>query len=417
VDQTAAVLERVFRAESGLVLGALLAQLHDLDLAEEAFQDAIASALEHWPVDGVPRRPGGWLLTAARRKALDRLRRRATQLDKQSALELEAELGTGQETSLEDDEIPDERLRLIFTCCHPALSQPAQVALTLRTLGGLTTAEIARAFLVDEVAMARRLVRAKAKLREAKVPYQVPPLELVSERREAVLAVLYLVFNEGYAASAGDALVRRELASEAIRLGRVLAELLPGDTEVRGLLALMLLHDARREARVDARGVGVPLEDQDRTRWDREQIREGRALVESLDPFEASGPYALQARIAAHHFAGSRFTDIDWRAIAGLYDRLLEIGDSPVVRLNRAVAIALADGPQVGLDLLAAPELAESLASYGPYLIARADLLRRAGRRSEAREAYRQALSHAATAPERAFLERRIAEVTSTDSR
>jgi RNA polymerase sigma-70 factor (ECF subfamily) len=398
------------------VVGALLAQLHDLDLAEEAFQDAIASALEHWPVDGVPRRPGAWLLTAARRKALDRLRRRATQLDKQSALELEAELGTSQETSLEDDEIPDERLRLIFTCCHPALSQQAQVALTLRTLGGLTTAEIARAFLVDEVAMARRLVRAKAKLREAEVPYQVPPLELVPERREAVLAVLYLVFNEGYAASAGDALVRRELASEAIRLGRVLTELLPGDMEVRGLLALMLLHDARRDARVDAGGVGVPLEDQDRTRWDHAQIREGRALVESLGPIEASGPYALQARIAGHHFAGTRFADIDWRAIAGLYEQLLELGDSPVVQLNRAVALALAEGPQVGLDLLSQPELVDSLAGYGPYLTARADLLRRAGRHTEARAAYRAALARVATAPERAFLERRIAGLRHTDS-
>jgi RNA polymerase sigma-70 factor (ECF subfamily) len=411
VDETAAALERVFRAESGVVLGALLAQLHDFDLAEEAFQDAIASALEHWPVDGVPRRPGAWLLTAARRKALDRMRRQATRLDKQSELALEADLATDQETSLDDEEIPDERLRLIFTCCHPALTQQAQVALTLRTLGGLTTAEIARAFLVDESAMARRLVRAKAKLREAGVSYQVPPLELVPERREAVLAVLYLVFNEGYAASAGDSLVRRELASEAIRLGRVLAELLPGDTEVRGLLALMLLHDARRYARVDADGVGVPLEDQDRTSWDHAQIREGRAPIAELGPVETSGPYALQARIAAHHVAGASFADIDWHAISALYDRLLELGRSPVIQLNRAVALALAEGPEVGLDLLAASELAESLADYGPYLTARADLLRRAGRNAEARDAYRAALARVATAPERAFLERRLAEL------
>jgi RNA polymerase sigma-70 factor (ECF subfamily) len=411
VDETAAALERVFRAESGVVLGALLAQLHDFDLAEEAFQDAIAAALAHWPVNGVPRRPGAWLLTAARRKALDRLRRRATQLDKQSELALEADLATDQETSLDDEEIPDERLRLIFTCCHPALAKPAQVALTLRTLGGLSTAEIARAFLVDESAMARRLVRAKAKLREAGVSYQVPPLELVPERREAVLAVLYLVFNEGYAASAGDSLVRRELASEAIRLGRVLAELLPGDTEVRGLLALMLLHDARRDARVDAQGVGVPLEDQDRTRWDHAQIREGRARAAELGAVETLGPYALQARIAAHHVAGSAFADIDWRAIVALYDRLLEFGRPSVIALNRAVAVALAEGPEVGLRLLTDSALAESLADYGPYLTARADLLRRAGRTEEARAAYRAALARAATAPERAFLEQRLARL------
>jgi RNA polymerase sigma-70 factor (ECF subfamily) len=412
VDETAAVLERVFRAESGVVLGALLAQLHDFDLAEEAFQDAIASALERWPSDGVPRRPGAWLLTAARRKALDRLRRRATRLDKQRALELEAELQTSQETELDDDEIPDERLRLIFTCCHPALAQQAQVALTLRTLGGLSTAEIARAFLVDESAMARRLVRAKAKLREERVTYRAAPLELVPERREAVLAVIYLIFNEGYAASAGDSLVRRELAREAIRLGRVLAELLPGDSEVTGLLALMLLHDARRDARVDAQGVGVPLEDQERARWDHAQIRDGRAIAAQLGPVESLGPYALQARIAAHHVAGASFGEIDWRAVAALYDRLLELSRSPVIELNRAVARALADGPEVGLRLLDEPKLAESLAAYGPYLNARADLLRRAGRNAEARTAYRAALARAATAPERAFLERRIADLS-----
>ncbi len=405
------VLERVFRSESGVVLGALLAQLHDLDLAEEAYQDAIASALEHWPAEGVPRRPGAWLLTAARRKALDRLRRRATQLDKQSALELEAELAAGAEAALEDEEIPDERLRLIFTCCHPALARKAQVALTLRAIGGLATSEIARAFLVDERAMARRLVRAKAKLRAEGVSYRTAPLELVPERREAVLAVIYLIFNEGYAASAGAALVRRELASEAIRLGRVLAELLPRDTEVRGLLALMLLHDARRDARVDAQRVGVPLEDQDRGLWDHAQIREGRAWVAELGAVEMSGPYALQARIAAHHVAGASFADIDWRAVADLYARLLALGRSPIIELNRAVAVALAEGPEVGLRLLADRELVESLADYGPYFTARADLLRRAGRNSDARDAYRAALVRAGTAPERAFLQRRIAEL------
>ncbi|MFI5314570.1 MAG: RNA polymerase sigma factor [Myxococcota bacterium] len=411
MDESAAVLERVFRAESGVVLGALLAQLHDFDLAEDAFQDAVASALERWPIDGVPRRPGAWLLTAARRKALDRLRRRATRLDKQSALELETELSSAQESALDDEEIQDERLRLIFTCCHPALGQHAQVALTLRTLGGLSTAEIARAFLVDESAMARRLVRAKAKLRGERIAYRAPPLELVPERREAVLSVIYLIFNEGYAASAGDSLVRRELASEAIRLGRVLAELLPGDTEVRGLLALMLLHDARRDARVDASGVGVPLEEQDRGRWDHAQIREGRARVAELGPIAESGPYALQARIASLHVAGEHFGQIDWRAIAALYDRLLALGRSPVIELNRAVAVALADGPEAGLRLLEARDLAQSLADYPPYLGARADLLRRAGRAFEARAAYQSALTLARTAPERAFLARRLREL------
>jgi len=407
VEPSAQAIERVFREESGVVIAALVAQLRDLDLAEDAFQDAVASALERWPADGVPRRPGAWLLIAARRKALDRLRRRATRLDKESALAIEAELAALPETAEDESEIPDERLRLIFTCAHPALSPPAQVALTLRTLGGLSTAEIARAFLVDESAMARRLVRAKAKLREEGVPYSVPPFEALAERRDAVLAVLYLIFNEGYAASSGYLLVRHELAREAIRLARVLARLLPDDGEVRGLLALMLLVDARRDARVDASGAGVPLEEQDRRLWDRAQIDEGRGLVAGLGPVEPSGPYALQARIAAQHVAGERFADIDWRAVVALYDRLADRTRSPVIELNRAFAIALAEGPEAGLTLLSA--LAESLADYPPYLAARADLLRRAGRIPEARAAYRVALERVATAPERALLERRMA--------
>ena len=407
MEPSAQAIERVFREESGVVIAALVAQLRDLDLAEDAFQDAVASALERWPADGVPRRPGAWLLIAARRKALDRLRRRATRLDKESALAIEAELAALPETAEDESEIPDERLRLIFTCAHPALSPPAQVALTLRTLGGLSTAEIARAFLVDESAMARRLVRAKAKLREEGVPYSVPPFEALAERRDAVLAVLYLIFNEGYAASSGYLLVRHVLAREAIRLARVLARLLPDDGEVRGLLALMLLVDARRDARVDASGAGVPLEEQDRRLWDRAQIDEGRGLVAGLGPVEPSGPYALQARIAAQHVAGERFADIDWRAVVALYDRLADRTRSPVIELNRAIAIALAEGPEAGLTLLSA--LAESLADYPPYLAARADLLRRAGRIPEARAAYRVALERVATAPERALLERRMA--------
>jgi RNA polymerase sigma-70 factor (ECF subfamily) len=403
------ILERVFREEAGVVQSALFAQLHDLDLVEDSFQDAVASALEHWPTEGVPRRPGAWLLIAARRKALDRLRRRATRLDKQEALALEQELSSRADASLDEEEIPDERLRLIVTCCHPALARAAQVALTLRTLGGLSTAEIARAFLVDESAMARRLVRAKARLREAGIAYQVPPLEQLPERRESVLAVLYLIFNEGYAATAGDALVRRELCREAIRLARVLAELVPGDTEVRGLLALMLLHDSRRDARVGADGAGVPLDEQDRARWDHAQIAEGIGVLAALVSPERAGPYELQARIGALHASSARFLDTDWRRIVALYDRLLALQPSPVVALNQAVAIGLAGDPEEALRRLDAPELAEPLADYSPYTMARADLLRRAGRTDEARAAYRAAIRHAGSVPERAFLERRLA--------
>jgi len=403
------VLERVFREEAGVVQSALFAQLHDLDLVEDAFQDAVASALEHWPKEGVPRRPGAWLLIAARRKALDRLRRRATRLDKQEALALEHELSTREETPLDDEEIPDERLRLIVTCCHPELARAAQVALTLRTLGGLSTSEIARAFLVDESAMARRLVRAKARLRESRVAYQVPPLGQLPARRESVLAVIYLIFNEGYAATAGDALVRRELCREAIRLARVLTVLAPDDREVRGLLALMLLHDSRRDARVDADGVGVPLDEQDRARWDRAQIEEGVGVLAALGDAQRAGPYELQARIGALHASSVRFSDTDWRGVVALYDRLLALQPSPVVALNRAVAVGLAGDPAEALRRLDSADLAEPLADYAPYAMARADLLRRAGRTDEARAAYSAALEHAGSAPERAFLERRLA--------
>jgi len=413
------VLERVFREESGVVLGALVAQLRDLDLAEDAFADAVAAALETWPAQGVPLRPGAWLLTTARRKALDRLRRRATRLDKQHALEVEARLEEEArrraDATADMDEIPDERLRLIFACCDPALSRPAQVALTLKTLGGLTTAEVARAFLVDEPAMARRLVRAKARLREIGVRYRVPDADELPARCEVVLSVLYLIFNEGYAASAGDALVRRELCREAIRLARALAELLPARAEIVGLLALMLLHDARRDARVGADGAGVPLEEQDRARWDRVQIGEGLGLLAALAAGEpaapTAGPYELQARIAAEHVRGARFADTDWRRIVTLYDRLLAQQRSPVIALNRAVAIGLGESPEAGLVLLEDPALARALADYPPFTVARADLLRRAGRTAEARNAYREALAAVGTAPERAFLERRLAEL------
>jgi RNA polymerase sigma-70 factor (ECF subfamily) len=402
-------LDRIFREESGLVLGALVAELRDLDLAEDAFQDAVEAALEHWPTKGVPGRPGAWLLVVARRKALDRLRRARTRSKKQVELERDAERFAPEPDDTESEEIPDERLRLMFTCCHPTLSRPAQVALTLRTLGGLTTAEIARAFLTDEVAMSRRLVRAKAKLREERVPYRVPPAAELPERIDALLAVIYLIFNEGYAASAGDALVRRELCGEAIRLARVVVRLLPGKSEARGLAALLLLVDARREARVHE-GVAVTLEEQDRGRWDRSQIAEGRALLAGLASEEA-GSYELQARIAEVHVAAERFEDTEWPAIVALYDRLLALQPSPVVELNRAVAVGLAEGPEVALRLLLEPRLEKELGDYLPYRAARADLLRRAGRSEEARLAYRAALEKAGSAPERAFLSRRLADL------
>jgi RNA polymerase sigma-70 factor (ECF subfamily) len=410
-ESEATTLERVFREQAGVVLGALVAELHDLDLAEDAFQDAVTAALETWPRDGAPRRPGAWLLVAARRKALDRLRRRATRLEKQQALALEAELAAAPEPREDDHEIVDERLRLILTCCHPSLAQNAQVALTLRTLGGLSTAEIARAFLVDETAMARRLVRAKAKLREEKVRYTLPGARELEGRLAAALAVVYLVFNEGYAATAGDSLVRRELCREAIRLGRVLTQVVPGDSEVRGLLALMLLHDARRDARVDPDGVAVPLEEQDRARWDWPQIREGQSLLGEPGWPKRSGPYELQARIAALHVAGARFADTDWRAIVALYDKLLALIPSPVIELNRAIALGLCHGPEVCLRLLAEPRLAQPLGEYAPYLMALADFLRRAGRSAEALGAYRRALDRAGSAPERAFLEKRLSQI------
>ncbi len=394
------------------MLGALVAELSDLDLAEDAFQDALASALEHWPRDGLPRRPGAWLLVAARRKALDRLRRAATRAAKQGEIALESQVvapAPAPETQASDaEEIPDERLRLMFTCCHPVLSRPAQVALTLRTLGGLSTAEIARAFLVDESAMARRLVRAKAKLRQERVPYREPSADALPERRDAVLEALYLIFNEGYAATTGDALVRRELCGEAIRLARVLARLLPADAESAGVLALMLLVDSRRDARVAPDGAAVALEDQDRSRWDRRQIAEAHALLGRLGHAHAAGPYQLQARIAALHVSAVRFAETDWRGIVELYDRLFELWPSPVIALNRAVAVGFTEGPSVALELLAAAGIAGELGSYGPYLVARADLLRRAGRLAEARDAFRAAVARAGSAPERRFLERRL---------
>jgi RNA polymerase sigma-70 factor (ECF subfamily) len=410
------LVDRLFREEQGRAVATLIRVTGDFDLAEEAVQDAFISALETWPSRGVPSNPGAWITTTARNRAIDRLRRRRRLVDKteqlarESALETELR-GIGPDTTEGAMLIADDRLRLIFTCCHPALAIDARVALTLRTLGGLTTPEIARAFLVPEPTLAQRLVRAKRKIRDAGIPYRVPPAELLPERLAGVLHVLYLVFNEGYAASSGDALIRRELCSEAIRLTRVVVELLPDEPEARGLLALMLLHDARREARVDKAGRIVLLDDQDRSRWDDDRIAEGRALIAAALAQQRPGPYQVQAAIAALHDEAATAADTDWPQIAVLYRRLLEMSPSPVVELNLAAAVAMADGPAVGLAMMDGIAATGELEAY-PYLhAARADLLRRLGRWTEADAAYRRALALTTNGTERAFLERRLAEV------
>jgi RNA polymerase sigma-70 factor, ECF subfamily len=411
-----AVVDRLFREESGRAVATLIRLTGDFDLAEEAVQEAFVVALERWPRDGLPANPGAWITTTARNRAIDRLRRAKVLAAKQPAIrrqaEFDAELAT-VEPDAEDEMSPiaDDRLRLIFTCCHPALPIEAQVALTLRTLGGLTTPEIARAFLVPEPTLAQRLVRAKKKIRDAGIPYRVPPDHLLPERLEAVFRVLYLVFNEGYVASSGDALIRRELCAEAIRLSRVLVELMPDEPEALGILALMLLHDARREARVGAHGELVLLEDQDRARWDQARITEGSGLVERALRMRRPGPYQVQAAIAAVHDEAGSWAETDWVQIALLYDRLSELDPSPVVELNRAVAVAMVDGPARGLELLDGIEAGGELADYHLLHAARADLLRRLDRRSEASVAYRRALDLAGNEAERSFLARRLAEV------
>jgi RNA polymerase sigma-70 factor (ECF subfamily) len=384
--------------------------LGDFDLAEEAVQDAFVVALERWPRHGIPDKPAAWITTTARNRAIDRLRRERTLERKKETLARIAALeGLGDQAPAAATAIPDDRLRLIFTCCHPALRPEAQVALTLRTLGGLRTPEIARAFLVPESTMAQRLVRAKRKIRDAGIPYRVPPDHVLPERLRSVLAVLYLVFNEGYAATAGDALVRRALCAEAIRLGRVLAELMPDEPEVLGLLALMLLHDSRRETRVSGAGDLVLLEDQDRSRWDRTEIEEGVALVERVLPLGHLGPYQVQAAIAAVHAEALRPQDTDWAQIAVLYGELARMQPTPVVALNRAVAVAMAEGPGRGLELM--EPLAPALDEYHWFHSARADLLRRLGRSEEAAAGYRRALSLAGNEVERRFLQRRLGEL------
>jgi RNA polymerase sigma-70 factor (ECF subfamily) len=365
-------------------------------------------ALERWPADGIPDKPGAWIMRVARNKAIDRLRRERTLQVKNEVLAgLEALAPSSAEPEAEEEPgMPDDRLRLIFTCCHPALRPQARVALTLRTLGGLTTAEIASAFLTSEATMAQRLVRAKAKIRDAGIPYEVPSAEQLPERLTSVLATLYLIFNEGYFASASDALIRTELADESIRLAQVLVEMVPGDAEARALLALMLLQHSRREARLDQAGEMVLLEDQDRSRWDRAQIVEGLALVEALAG--VVGPYSIQARIAAEHARAERADETDWRRIGLLYGQLRRIQPSPVIELNRAIAVAMDEGPEAGLELI---DAIDGLDRYAPFHVSRADLLGRLGRDEEAVAAYRRGLELSSNPVHKAFLQRRVAEL------
>jgi RNA polymerase sigma-70 factor (ECF subfamily) len=402
--QGAAAIEQVFRAERARVLATTIRICNgDFELAEEMVQDAFAAALAQWPGEGTPAEPRAWLIQTARNKAIDAIRRRV----KLRAIVASEDTAEGSaEASLVA--VQDDRLRLIYTCCHPALAPEAQVALTLRTLGGLTTEEIARAFLASPVTMAQRLVRAKSKIKEARIPYVVPEASELPERTAQVMSVVYLIFNEGYAATAGDTWIRRDLCREAIRLGRVLVELAPDSREAKGLLALMLLHDSRRDARTDGAGDVVLLEEQDRSRWDRAQIAEALALVpESLRG--GAGPYGLQAAIAALHASAPAAADTDWPQIAALFGELYARQPTPIVALNRAVAIAMWQGPAAGLALI--DELAGELRDYHLWHAARADLLRRLDRRDQATAAYRAALERAGSEPERRFLQRRLAEL------
>ncbi|MET7401644.1 DUF6596 domain-containing protein [Dactylosporangium sp. NPDC005572] len=411
------LVEEVFREERGRLLAALVGRFGDLDLAEEVTSDAIEAALVHWPVDGVPPRPGAWLMTTARRKAVDRLRRDRVYAARLAVLQVEADRADPAPPADADSDLPDERLQLFFTCAHPALAAEDRTALTLRCLAGLTTHQVARAFLVPPATMAKRIVRAKKKIREARIPFRVPSPDQLPQRLPGVLQVVYSIYTEGYAATSGPQLQRLELAEEAIRLARILRRLLPAEREVAGLLAQMLLVHARRAVRTDSDGEIVLLDDQDRSRWDRTMIEEGRSLVLVALTGGPPGPYGVQAAIAALHAEAADVATTDWPQIVALYDVLLALVPSPIVALNRAAAVAMRDGPEAGLALLTELSGEPLLRGYHPYLAARGDLLRELGRFSEASAAYREALAVAGTEPERRNLHRKLQAIENQPQR
>src|SRR5436853_227448 len=415
-SEAAAAVETVYRAEWGRIVATLIKLVGDFDLAEECAQEAFAAAVDQWPATGIPEVPRAWIIQTARNKAIDRIRRHASYSEKLESYAKSGFIREAEEPNYDAAEIPDDRLRLIFTCCHPALAPEAQVALTLRTLCGLETDEIARAFLVPTATMAQRLVRAKRKIREARIPYAVPEASEIAERLDSVLTVIYIIYNEGYAATRGQRVIRTGLSAEAIRLGRLVRTLMSPrpPAEATALLALMLLHDARRESRIDDAGDIVLLEEQDRGRWNQQQIGEALGLVQEALR-SRPGPYALQAAIAAEHCKPGRAEDTDWREIVRLYDELERLEPSPIVSLNRAVAIAMAEGPQSGLALVDALATNDDLDSYHLLHAARADLLRRIGSRQEAAKSYLRALELVTNDGERRYLQRRLREVQSAE--